>query len=467
MDQQFGGVPISNWFGDFPSKPQVVVKPSTVEEIVEILRNPDKYPSPIRAVGSNHSTTRCAIADGGTVIVMTGLNRIVEIGKDYVTAQAGALYIDVGKELEKRGLQFYVNIELGNLTIGSGVCCGTKDGSLAGQFGQVNAYATSIKLITPSGELMEITQEKDPELMQAMRSSYGLLGIVYEATIRARPRQLMRVEHISYTFEEFEKAYPAIRKRDDAMTYFAKSELRKNHRGVHEAGGQTPRQGVALGMEGAKQRLGAISARILGLCTNYMPIGWFRNFLLNLSQRTQLWALTKILHDKNVYPFDQMIRYGERGGAGKYTFSLWGFPEEKFATVLREYAVFSANYYKRTGYRVDVMDVGYRVGKDTNSLLSYTYNGTAITIDPVASTAKGWREFLVEYNEFCIKNGAAPLFNQSPFLTREQVIKAFGARLEKFAEYRRKFDPTDRLLTPYFAELLGESASAPALKRIA
>jgi hypothetical protein len=467
MDQQFGGVPISNWFGDFPSKPQVVVKPTTVEEIVEILRNPDKYPSPIRAVGSNHSTTRCAIADGGTVIVMTGLNRIVEIGKDYVTAEAGALYIDVGKELEKHGLQFYVNIELGNLTIGSGVCCGTKDGSLPEQFGQVNAYATSIKLITPSGELMEVTQEKDSELMQAMRSSYGLLGIVYEATIRARPRQLMRVEHVSYTFDEFDKAYPAIRKRDDAMMYFASPQLEKITVEFTRPADNPQGKASRWGWKVRNSVWALYGPGFSSLCTNYMPIGRLRNFLLNLSQRMQLWALTKMLHHKEGYPFDQMIRYGERGGAGKYTFSLWGFPEEKFATVLREYAKFSADYHKRTGYRIDVMDVGYRVGKDTNSLLSYTYNGTAITIDPVASTAKGWREFLAEYNEFCIRNGAAPLFNQSPFLTREQVTKAFGARLEKFAEYRRKCDPTDRLLTPYFAELLGEVARAPGLKRIA
>jgi hypothetical protein len=203
------------------------------------------------------------------------------------------------------------------------------------------------------------------------------------------------------------------------------------------------------------------------LCTNYIPIRWLREFLIDTSQRVQLWALTKILHGQDTFPFYQMIRYGERGGAGKYTFSLWGFPEEKFGAVLREYAKFSADYYKRTGYRIDVMDVGYRVGKDTNSLLSYTYNGTAITIDPVVSTAKGWEEFLAAYNEFCSRNGASPLFNQTPFLTREQVTKAFGARLEKFAEYRRKFDPTNRLLTPYFGELLGEGASASALKRIA
>ena len=441
MDQQFGGVPYSNWYGDFPSRPQVVVTPTTVEEIVEIVKNPGKYPSPIRAVGSNHSTTECSVANGGTVIKMSRMNRIVEIGKDYVTAQAGAQYIDVGNELAKRGLQYYVNIELGNLTFGSGVTCGTKDGSHPGEFGQVNAYATSIKLVTPSGELMEVTEEKDPELMQAMRSSYGLLGIVYEATIMVRPTRRMRVEHYTYSFEEFEKAYPELRKREVAMTYFASPMIEKItvelQRPADKPDGPVSRWGWKL-----RNNIWALyGPGFSALCTNYIPIAPLRNFLLSASQWLQLWALTKILHQKDVHPFDQMIRYGEHGGAGKYTFSLWGFPEEKFATVLREYAKFSADYFKRTGFRIDVMDVGYRVGKDTNSLLSYTYDGTKITIDPVVSTTKGWREYLAVYNEFCIRNGAQPLFNQSPFLTREQVTKALGARLEKFAEYPQEVRP--------------------------
>ena len=349
MDQQFGGVPYSNWYGDFPSRPQVVVTPTTVEEIVEIVKNPGKYPSPIRAVGSNHSTTECSVANGGTVIKMSRMNRIVEIGKDYVTAQAGAQYIDVGNELAKRGLQYYVNIELGNLTFGSGVTCGTKDGSHPGEFGQVNAYATSIKLVTPSGELMEVTEEKDPELMQAMRSSYGLLGIVYEATIMVRPTRRMRVEHYTYSFEEFEKAYPELRKREVAMTYFASPMIEKItvelQRPADKPDGPVSRWGWKL-----RNNIWALyGPGFSALCTNYIPIAPLRNFLLSASQWLQLWALTKILHQKDVHPFDQMIRYGEHGGAGKYTFSLWGFPEEKFATVLREYAKFSADYFKRTG----------------------------------------------------------------------------------------------------------------------
>ena len=47
-----------------------------------------------------------------------------------------------------------------------------------------------------------------------------------------------------------------------------------------------------------------------------------------------------------------------------------------------------------------------------------------------------------------------PLFNQTPFLTRDQVRKAFGVRLKQFADCRRQADPENRLLDSYFREFL-------------
>ena len=47
-----------------------------------------------------------------------------------------------------------------------------------------------------------------------------------------------------------------------------------------------------------------------------------------------------------------------------------------------------------------------------------------------------------------------PLFNQTPFLTREQVLRAFGVRLQQFAARRKEADPKDRMLDSYFRELL-------------
>ena len=185
---------VKNWFGGITSNPSTVVEVRTVEEIVAIVTDTERYPSPVRAVGSNHSTTGCGTADDGTLIVTRKMDRILDIGTDTVTAQAGALYIDVNEELRKHGLQFFVNVELGNLTIGSACCGGTKDASMAGEFGQIASYAVGIKMVLPNGELFEV-DESDPELLQVARSSYGLFGIVYEATFRVRKLAAMQVHH--------------------------------------------------------------------------------------------------------------------------------------------------------------------------------------------------------------------------------------------------------------------------------
>jgi FAD/FMN-containing dehydrogenase len=114
---------VANWFGDIVSHPQVVVEANSVQDVVNILKNPAQYPSPVRAIGSNHSTAPCGTADGGTVIKMGKMNAIVEITSDTVTAQAGALYIDVAIALEQHKLQHFVNTEIGCLSVGSAACC--------------------------------------------------------------------------------------------------------------------------------------------------------------------------------------------------------------------------------------------------------------------------------------------------------------------------------------------------------
>ena len=90
---------VTNWFGDLVSHPQVIVQARSVNDIVKILKDPVKYPSPVRAVGSNHSTAPVGVAEGGTLIKMSKMNRILKIGTDTVTVQAGAIAYDVAQEL--------------------------------------------------------------------------------------------------------------------------------------------------------------------------------------------------------------------------------------------------------------------------------------------------------------------------------------------------------------------------------
>ena len=104
-------------------------------------------------------------------------------------------------------------------------------------------------------------------------------------------------------------------------------------------------------------------------------------------------------------------------------------PRSATSTACGAYFEFSKEHYKRTGYRINLLSVGYRILADQSSLFSYSYNGTVITFDPVSTGNLGWDTFLREYNSLCSELGGMPLFNQTNLLTRGQVTRAFGDRL--------------------------------------
>jgi FAD/FMN-containing dehydrogenase len=387
---------------------------------------------------------------------MRKMDRILEIRDDTVTAQAGALYIEVNYELFKRNLQFYVNVELGNLTIGSACCGGTKDASMPGEFGQVASYAVGIKMVTPAGDLVEIT-ESDPELLQVARSSYGLLGIVYEATFKVRPLAALSVHHESFSFEEFAQQLPALKARGDSMMLYMNPfldritvEFRSYHP-VRSARDLTDWQWKI------RDRVWSHTAPLFTYYVGkYVPLPGLRNWLYDLYHRLIILALVYVIRGKNTVPQAQQIRYPAESDNARYTFSIWAFPEAAYVDSLRRYFEFSREYLRTKGYRVNLLSVGYRIRADQSSLFSYSFNGDVMTFDPCSTGNAGWDEFLQAYNQLCSALNGVPLFNQTAHLTRAQVEKAFSDRLLLFNRYRQQYDPNNRLLNEYFSNLLAQ-----------
>jgi D-arabinono-1,4-lactone oxidase len=169
--------------------------------------------------------------------------------------------------------------------------------------------------------------------------------------------------------------------------------------------------------------------------------------------------LENLVRSDNTLAADQTIRYPTVADDSRYTFSLFAFPEESYPTVLPAYFKFCQDYYQQQGYRSNTCNVGYRIAQDQNALLSYSYDGAVMTIDPVSTGNTGWDQFLVVYNQFCSDNGGSPLLNQTFGVTHAIAKKAFGDRLGQFEEVRKKFDPTNRLLNDYFREVLTGAAT--------
>jgi hypothetical protein len=446
---------VTNWFGDIISQPEVVVDANSTNDVVAILKDTAKYPSPVRAAGSSHSTTPCGALEGGTLLRMSNMNRILSITSEAVTAEAGALYIDIAQELEKRGLQFYVNTEIGNLSAGSAACCGTKDGSMPGEYGQVGSYVTSVTMVLPSGDILKV-DESQPELLQKVRSNYGTFGVVTEASFRVGPIRPLMVYHETFSLEDFVQKLPELVARNESMMYYVfphenliTVEFRKYNPGASGLPNRVawPLRNYFWGTVGPAFCRG-VEADIKDPAIRYGVIDGF----------CALWRfkLTNLIRSEYTIASDQMIRYPHPADNSRYTFSFWAFPEERFPAALMGYAQFCRDYYKQKGYRSNMISVGYRVAKDQESLLSYSYDGTAMTVDPVSTANPGWEAFLDAYNELCSRQGAIPLLNQTARVTPAQAQNGLGERFKAFAETRKKYDPGNRLLNGFFRNILGE-----------
>ncbi|HEX4810850.1 MAG TPA: FAD-binding oxidoreductase [Bryobacteraceae bacterium] len=450
---------IANYDGSIATSPQQVVYPETVEEIQAVLRDPVRYPSPVRAMGSYHSLTPCA-SSNGTILKMSKMTRIINIdgaGKTF-TAQAGLEIIDASKALRARDLQFILNIEIGNMTIGSAACCHSKDALDGIEFGQVSSYVTGLKWVTPNGDLAEASENSNPELLRMVRSSYGLCGVIYEVTFRIKP-----IEALHFTY---------LPRPVDELTEHEVNDLLDNSEGmicwtvartcVFQRRQRITDPGILGSLEAAARRnLWNFGVAHIG----HFIDQFVSDPKLRHAAQQGSFDVVKFLYGTlhlfggiSLLAPDKTIDYSQTPASAKYAFTFWAFPRSQWLSTLRAYLDFADQHFHATGFRCNMPLGAYHIRKDTNSILSYTYDQEVFSIDPIHAVTDlpAWQNFLQAFNEFSSQRGGIPLLNQSPFVTRKHVEAAYGQRWLDLSNWIRTVDPNARMLNPFFADLLSE-----------
>jgi UDP-N-acetylenolpyruvoylglucosamine reductase len=448
---------ITNYDGGITTTPQQHVHPKTVQELQEILRDTQKYPSPVRAMGSNHSLTPCA-ASTGTIVSMDGFTRIVKIDTDKktLTAQAGLQLVDAAAAIRKKDLQFMLNIEIGNITLGSAACCQTKDSLDGVELGQVNSYVTAIKWVSPSGELMEASESKNPELLPYIRASYGLAGIVYEVTFKLKPLEIISFNYDVHDVDDIKDS--TIKKAiaenqsivmwtvgDDVVIQSRNKAKKLKHEFLADAREFGWNFLAAYTGRGIRDRFaGTGIGRIKETLGGGLELAFYR--LLSASGGFTLEAP------------DKTINYSKTPQSARYAFTFWAFPRADYVKNLKDYVKWADAYHKRTGFRCNMPLGSYFIRKDRSSLLSYTWDGDIISLDPIHAPSDrepdAWPTFLKAFNEWAHQRGGLPLLNQSPFVTKQHVVDAYGDRWKKLGDWLRVIDPERRMVNEFFAELL-------------
>ena len=127
----------SNWGLSNSTKPAVYAEPISYEDVQAIVKDAERFPTPVSPVGAMLSVSQTIVNDGGTLLCTTKLDEIIGLetdgkGRQIVRVQAGCRLKKLNLWLQSRGFEIPFQAEIGEATVGSVAVGDTKDSSLDG-----------------------------------------------------------------------------------------------------------------------------------------------------------------------------------------------------------------------------------------------------------------------------------------------------------------------------------------------
>lgn len=156
-------------------------QPSSVDEMVSLVKTAAKNGTPVRASGKAHMwyDTMCS-DDPTTVIIQTeGVHGISDFtlsgGVGSVIIEAGVTFFELAEYLHERNASMGYTLVNWNMTIAGAVAMGAHRSSLR-EASMVAAGALEIHIIDGTGTIQKIVRDESSDTWLAASTSLGLLG---------------------------------------------------------------------------------------------------------------------------------------------------------------------------------------------------------------------------------------------------------------------------------------------------
>jgi len=173
----------ANWANNQRFSVERIARPTSEEELIEVARAQLRAGRPVGMAGSAHSFSPI-VETSGLLLETTGVHGV--LCADPTTGRAdvlaGTTLAQLGRELWAAGLSMKNMGDVDVQTFVGAISTGTHGSGP--QWGTLSSTVTGMRLLTGTGELIEI-DETQPDLLHAAQVSVGLLGVITRVTMEA------------------------------------------------------------------------------------------------------------------------------------------------------------------------------------------------------------------------------------------------------------------------------------------
>ncbi|MBJ7363046.1 MAG: FAD-binding protein, partial [Ilumatobacteraceae bacterium] len=176
----------TNWAGNQRSTPLRINEPAGESDLADIVARASQAGQTVKAVGAGHSFTSTATTTGH-LITMGRLNKMLDVDRQAgtVTVQAGMYISDLNEQLAELGLAMPNLGDIAYQTISGAISTSTHGTgrNLPGLAAQVSG----MRLVTGDGNILEINEKENSDLLKFAAVGVGALGLISQVTLKVVP----------------------------------------------------------------------------------------------------------------------------------------------------------------------------------------------------------------------------------------------------------------------------------------
>jgi FAD/FMN-containing dehydrogenase len=164
------------FYGKWDRRPAAVVRPTSAQEVARVVTLAAESGSELAVRSGGHSLAGHSVSDGGIVLDLAELTAL-DIDLDCGTAwaqtglTAAAYTAQVGEHGLATGFGDTGSVGIGGITLGGGV------GFLVRKHGLTIDNLLAAELVTADGQILEVDDERHPDLFWAIRGGGGNFGV--------------------------------------------------------------------------------------------------------------------------------------------------------------------------------------------------------------------------------------------------------------------------------------------------
>lgn len=173
---------LKNWAGNYTYSTNKVHAPKSVEEVQQLVKSLPKF----KVLGTRHCFNN--IADStDNFVSLKHMDQVIALNKEArtVTVGAGISYGKLCPYLYEQGFALHNLASLPHISI-AGACATATHGS-GSRNGNLATVVRALEMVTPSGEVVTLSREKDGEKFLGAVVGLGALGVITSLTLDLLP----------------------------------------------------------------------------------------------------------------------------------------------------------------------------------------------------------------------------------------------------------------------------------------